>query len=175
MVWIAGFTAANSNTYGTVFSSIPQTFTHLQIRISGKTVATSGTVEPTWLQFNNDGSALYTYHRLIGDGSSATSNADISQVAAYHNFVPTSTSGYANMFGSIIVDFLDYANTNKFKTVRSLGGTDVNGAGQVTFGSALWRSTAAISSITVASNVTQFVTGTRIDLYGITTSQVTGA
>ena len=57
----------------------------------------------------------------------------------------------SNIFGFSIIDIADYTNTNKYKTMRSLLGYDTNSAyGQVNFASALWMSTAAISSISIS-------------------------
>lgn len=72
------------------------------------------------------------------------------------------------MFGAGVLDVLDYSNVYKFKTSRSLAGADMNGSGEVVFGSGLWMNTAAITSVTLTpTNGTNFVTNTRISLYGI--------
>lgn len=175
MTWIAGSTLPNSSSYGYTFSSVPQTFTHLQLRISAKNVATSGTNDQIWIQFNSDTGNNYAHHRLTGDGSSAASSGTASTGAAYLGFTPTNTSGYANMFGGIVIDILDYTNTNKNKTIRCLNGYDLNGAGLVGLHSAVWLSTAAINTILISSNVNQYITGSRFDLYGIGVSEQTGA
>jgi hypothetical protein len=74
----------------------------------------------------------------------------------------------SNIFGAIILDFLDYADTNKFKTMRSLGGVDLNGAGEVNFYSGMYSSTNAISGITLAPGVgTNFLQYSSFALYGI--------
>jgi hypothetical protein len=65
-------------------------------------------------------------------------------------------------------------NTSKNKVSRSLGGFDTNGAGRVVLYSGLYLSTVAINQIQIATDG-NLVAGTRCDLYGITTSQVTGA
>jgi hypothetical protein len=52
-------------------------------------------------------------------------------------------------FGANIIDILDYANTNKYKTTRTLSGGDNNGSGFVQFMSGNWRNTNAVTSIDI--------------------------
>jgi len=61
---------------------------------------------------------------------------------------------------------LDYADTNKFKTVRSLGGNDTNGGGNVFLMSGFFQSTSAINSVTLFTDA-NFATTTQIALYGV--------
>ena len=81
----------------------------------------------------------------------------------------------ANVFGTQIIDILDYANTNKNKTIRSISGIDNNGSGDVSLTSNLWMNTAAITSFEIGGFGVNLAAGSRIDLYGITSSSVTGA
>jgi hypothetical protein len=72
------------------------------------------------------------------------------------------------LFGTVIIDILDYANTNKYKTQRSLGGNDRNGAGYIDFSSGNWRNTNAITSIDIkALYGTGFAQYSHFALYGI--------
>ena len=57
-------------------------------------------------------------------------------------------------------------NTNKNTTVRYLGGADLNGSGNLTFGSILWPFTSAVNQIKLMADGS-FVAGTKIALYGI--------
>ena len=82
-------------------------------------------------------------------------------------WITTANSG-ANMFGSGVIDILDYANTNKYKTVRTLSGDDKNGSGYVVFGSGLWQNTNAVSTITLTNHgATNFQQYSSFALYGI--------
>ena len=58
------------------------------------------------------------------------------------------------------------SSTNKNKTVRYLGGADLNGSGHLTFGSILYPFTTAISSIILSADGS-FVSGSIMSLYGI--------
>jgi hypothetical protein len=142
------------------FTSIPQTYTHLQIRGIAKAVNNE---QGYFLQINGDTASNYTSHLLYGDGSSALAFANNS----WGGIDLASTS--SSQFGPMVVDILDYTNTNKFKTVRSLGGVDNNGSGYINFFSGLWRNTNAVTSISIkeilgGGNITQF---SSFALYGI--------
>jgi hypothetical protein len=138
------------------FSSIPSTYKHLQIRAA--LLTTAGGVN---IRYNSDTGSNYTYHQLYGTGTSALANAGTSQTSGF--------IAYNNAAGSnptvAIVDILDYQNTNKYTTHRSLAGTDVNGSGgTLTFFSGLWLNTAAVSSINIIGTFAQY---SHFALYGI--------
>ena len=143
------------------FSSIPQNYEHLQIRAIHKP-STSGDFD--WsIQFNGDTAANYSKHQVFGDGTSAIATGTASQ---------TQISGGFNQYtdwGSTVMDILDYQNTNKNKTVRTLTGADRNGAGVVGIRSGYWNSTSAVSSILIipTSGSTGFAQYSSFALYGI--------
>lgn len=151
------------------FSSIPSTYKHLQIRFIARDSDTGTTFDYTTLQYNGDtSSANYTYHVLSGNGSAAAGSGGGTGIVNY------SVGGYiaaggntANLFGAGVIDILDYANTSKYKTVRTLSGMDKNGAGWVHISSGLWLSTSAISSITVGSQTGSLVQYSQFALYGV--------
>jgi hypothetical protein len=174
MVWIAGQTVTAASAQLT-FSSIPQTFTHLQARITGRD-ASATTLNPSFVQYNGFGSTYPYCHSLNGNGASASSSSAQSVLIALPNLPGASAT--ANIVGSIILDILDYTNANKYKTARAIGGCDLNGSGTVTLASGFLDSTTAITALTFGGAFNSpyaFATGTRVDLYGITTSSVTGA
>jgi hypothetical protein len=175
MVWIASQTVGAGGS-GVAFSSIPQTFTHLQIRITGR--SNSSGLPTMYTGFNGDifaGSTNNASHTLVGDGATVSSVATSLQPQMnlfIGNFIPNTTT--STIQASILLDVLDYSNTNKNKTIRALMGWDANGSGKVTFNSGLWTNIAAITRIDLVPDG-NFIQGTRADLYGITSSQVTGA
>jgi hypothetical protein len=119
------------------FSSIPSTFQHLQIR----SIVTANPNARVGLQFNADTTGTnYSLHYLYGNGSTVSSG----YVA---NSFGVSVAPSGSNFAGVIVDILDYGNTNKYKVSRSLSGQDRNGAGDILIYSTLWRNTAAIGSI----------------------------
>jgi hypothetical protein len=155
-------------------SSIPSTFTHLQVRLFGRDER-SASGDDVLMRFNGDTGSNYSRHYLFGDGTALGAGGGGSVSSMYFGTV-SAASATSGMFGSVIGDILDYTNTNKNKVIRSIGGSDRSGSGEITVNSGAWYNTAAITSITILSNSsTNFVAGTRVDLYGITTSEVTGA
>ena len=170
---IASQTVGAGGASSITFSSIPSTFTHLQVRILARSTTAGANAIYNFSAFNSDGGSNYSYHTLQGDGSSAFAGGYATQTNMQFRDLPGATAT-ANAFGVAIVDILDYANTSKYKTLRYLGGYDVNGSGLVGIDSGLWQSTSAINTFTINtySNFAQYST---FQLYGITTSNVTGA
>jgi hypothetical protein len=167
MIHIASQTLSSNGFFS--FTSIPQTFTHLQFRFTGQVYVASGTgVAGLYIGANGD-SNMKGSHYLYGNGSSAISSYDSISSIAVTNY------GIANTPGVAVIDILDYTNTNKNKTLKSLYGYDANGSGWVGLNSTLYLSTTAISSLTLTGGGANILSGARCDLYGITTSQVTGA
>lgn len=150
-----------SGALSVTFSSIPSTYTHLQIRYIARN---SSLANNTIIRFNGDSATNYSTHYLVGNGSSASAGAEVSSTYIYTDILSqTSTS-----FAPTVVDILDYANTNKYKTVRSLSGIDMNGSGTVWLASGAWRNTAAITSLTFSMPAGfTFAQYTQFALYGI--------
>jgi len=156
-------TTLSSNTGTITFSSIPGTYTHLQLRCFAST--NRGTTANMQVRFNSDSGSNYSRHYLYGDGASAGAGASASQTLISLDRI----GGTSTTFGALIVDVLDYANTNKYKTVRNLGGIDLNGSGEIDLQSGLWMNTAAITSITLITvdGTMNFLTNSSFALYGI--------
>lgn len=145
------------------FTNIPSTFKHLQIR--GIAKSDSGVPAPE-LTFNSDTGTNYARHRLIGSGTAASAfgEASTTKIPALGNAgLPSATSTY----GVFVYDILDYANTNKYKTIRVFSGQDSNGSGGVDFTSGLWMNTAAVSTITLTLSSNNYTTLSTFALYGI--------
>lgn len=153
----------NGSTATITFSSISSAYKHLQVRVMAR-VAAGG--EDLTLRFNGDTGANYTRHRLTGSGTAAaaagnTSTTGITTLGSAG--MPTT----ANIYAVSIIDVLDYANTNKYKTVRMLSGQDSNGSGGVDFTSGVWMNTAAVTSLTIYANSSNFPTAASFALYGV--------
>lgn len=162
---IATVTLSSSGTV--TFSSIPSTFTHLQLRYLARSARTGATTDDLAIRLNSDGGANYARHRLTGDGATAAASGQASVNEISYNQIST-TDSTASIFGVGIIDLLDYKNTNKYTTVRTLCGHDQNGSGGVRFNSGLWMNTAAVSTIYLFASVgTNFVANSKFALYGI--------
>lgn len=148
---IATTTVGSGGSSSVTFSSIPSGYTHLQVRILAQNNRATYGFDSLNFTFNSVGGTSYANHSLRGDGSSAVSDASVNDASiGAPRSIGTTTGG---TFGGVIIDILDYANTSKFKTTRTLAGVDVNGTvgglgGAVGLSSGLFRDTTAISSIT---------------------------
>jgi hypothetical protein len=167
---IATVTVGGGGSSSISFTSIPSTFTHLQIRAIGRTnrVATGG--DYAIAVINSDTTpANYVLHQLLGNGVSASSGAFPGTFGGVFLSRWGAASDASNTFGASIIDILDYANTNKYKTFRALGGLETNSASsQVNFESNLWMNTSAITSITITPGAgTTWSQYTSFALYGI--------
>jgi hypothetical protein len=155
-----------------VFSSIPSTYTHLQLRWNAQVTAGFSNNNGIGMRFNSDNSSTYAYHTLSGDGTTASAGAVINSTIISRDIVPSTAS--TNIFGVGIVDILDYQSTSKNKTVRAIAGYDQNGVavgggtanGLIYLYSGLWQNTAAITSITITPQYTWGANST-FSLYGI--------
>ena len=159
-------TAAGSGSSVTL-SSIPSTYSHLQIR--GVNYFTGSDYRWLGIRMNGDTGNNYSAHWMLGDSNSnvyANGTASYDNVRYWNSLVPSSDYGIA-----FIIDILDYASTSKYKTVKIFAGQNDNNAdnaGLVYLGSGLWQSTAAISSLTFLNSTGSFSpTGTTWGLYGI--------
>ena len=156
-------TVSGTGSSGTIsFTSIPSTYRHLQIRAISQEATTD---QILYMTFNSDTGSNYASHLASGNGvgsgavyglASQTSIRIFGQTYGLGTTAPTAT----------VTDIIDYANTIKYKTMRSFGGTDRNGTGEVQLASGLWMNTAAISSIQLTTGA-NFTTTTQFALYGI--------
>jgi len=163
---IVGSGGTSSITFGSG-GTIPQTYKHLQIRAACKVNGTGSDFPDFFIRFNNDSTYTNYYsHQLGGDGSSA--------YASNSGGAATATGGIIGdingaQFTAKVIDILDYTNTSKNKTTRSLSGWDNNGSGQIRFGSNVWFNTTAINRIdlVVRSSPTTISEYSHFALYGI--------
>lgn len=145
------------------FTSIPQTYRHLQIRGIIRSTYSGSTEAAYYLRIN--GSLIASSHWLFGNGSGPGA---INPTNGYVGTAPAGSSP-ANVYAPFIIDILDYADTNKNKIMRILTGFDQNGSGPVSITSAIVNSTTAISTLALGEPDPNFkvATGSTIALYGI--------
>jgi len=163
---IATTTVGAGGTSTITFSSIPNTYKHLQIRYSGHLVGNANDYASLWMQFNSDTTANYSYHRLYGNGSSASADAATSQTRALTTWIPDNLTQSLS-YGASVIDIFDYTNTNKYKTIRGFNGVDLNGTGTSALYSSSWRNTAAVTSITLSPAQDSWAQYTQFALYGV--------
>ena len=164
---IATVTVGSGGSSSITFSSIPSTYKHLQLRWIAKTDR-ADTDDVVYMTFNSDTGANYSWHWMRGNGTAAIAGASTSASNIGIQYGASGDSGATNIFTGAVVDVLEYANTNINKTVRSLQGLDLNGSGWIYFESGNWRSTNAITSITLDQQYgTNFKQYSHFALYGI--------
>jgi hypothetical protein len=159
---IATTTLTSSATTITL-SSIPSGYTDLRMVAFFKLVGgPSGGVANEYFTFNGDTASNYSRTRLSGDGSAASSSNTTSSSGALQTFTPA-----AGGVGLSVFDIFSYSGST-YKTVLWSDSADVNAAGGIVCRAVgLWRSTAAINSITWQNAGDTYAAGTTITLYGI--------
>jgi hypothetical protein len=171
---IASYTVSGNSTTQFTFSNIPQNFTHLQIRASWNCYNNSSG-NSGYMGFNGDSGSNYSWHYILGSGSSASSGNGSSSGSMLFGNYPWYTGTSSPFFATNIIDILDYNNSNKNKTINSLNAYDTNGTIQGCWiFSGCWYNTNSINSITIGSSGSgnYYMPNSRFDLYGITTSNV---
>jgi hypothetical protein len=139
-------------------SSIPATYTDLRIVLAN--AFTSYALDTVKIQFNSDTATNYSATQLMGDGASASSSRQSSVSSGL-----LGRAGYQSTRPSMIIaDVFSYAGST-YKTYLSDSAADQNGSGEVLRHVGLWRSTSAITSVTLM-NVT-FQAGAIVTIYGI--------
>lgn len=142
------------------FSSIPATFTDLVISYSTR-AASTGT---TWINLTFNTGGTYTKQYLFGTGSVVNAGSGV--------FATNNNASYtANVFANGEIYIPNYLSSN----AKSIIATSVNEnnatQNETAMGSQLWSGTAAITSITFATdtgtNLAQYST---VRLYGIKNS-----
>jgi hypothetical protein len=160
---------ATSGTTSLTFSSIPSNYKSLVIR--GMCADDGGATNQRnqRIRFNADSGTNYSYH-ITGGGTPGTYVNGVAS-ASFIEFGYYGGSDNSLAFRNFIIDIEDYALVNKFKTLRALDGwspTGGPGNAGVDLVSGLWRSTSAITSLTITIDTGQaFQTGSTFALYGV--------
>jgi hypothetical protein len=164
---IATVTVGSGGAANIEFTSIPATYTHLQLRgISRGVVAAADAA--LFIYFNSDTAASYSAHQLYSNGSAVGSNVyGGNPTSSTYIGTITGATATASIFGVAVIDILEYANTNIYKTVRALTGFDSNGSGKLDFKSLNWRSTSAITTIKIQADSNNLAQYSQFALYGI--------
>jgi hypothetical protein len=139
-------------------------YQHLQIRSISKSNRSAET-EALALTFNGDSNANYAFHVVNtfagstgSSGSSSTTRIEVGSCGANE----------AGRFFPAYLDILDAFSTDKNKTIKFIGGSQLPTFPNIAFTSGLWMSTAAISTITLQPIIgTTLLPGSRFSLYGI--------
>jgi hypothetical protein len=153
------------------FTSIPQDYTHLQIR--GMVRSNTGDAD-LYMQLGNgsiDTGANYSWHLMYGEGAASLNSAYASSTSSIFAAQLPYSGTTASTFGSFIINLLDYKNANKNKTALINEGKSMYSASytptyaQITGN---WYSGSAITNIKFFNNnSTALAAYSEISLYGI--------
>jgi hypothetical protein len=150
-------TTLGSAASSVTFSSISGSYTDLVLVFSGQFSAASKQIA---LQFNSDTGTNYSATGLGGTGSATESFRDSSKGYMPLGYMPTANAQLVS-----IINIMNYSNTTTNKTSVSRSN---DAGGYVSAGVGLWRSTAAITSVTaLAYTGANFNSGSTFTLYGI--------
>jgi hypothetical protein len=157
-------TELSSSQSSITFSSIPQTYTDLVIKLSTRSTSTGGGTVDIRININGGGSGNNITNRLLyGTGSSVASVTNSTAEAGFAN----NAGATANTFASNEIYFPNYtSNVAKSFSLESVQETNATGASQMIL-AGLWNSTSAITSITFTMLSSNFDTYTSATLYGI--------
>ena len=175
---IATITGESGQTF--TITNIPQTFTHLQLRAISRVSLGSYTFSGYSMRVGNgsvDTGSNYSNHRIYTTGNGSIGADGSSNASSIDGPFFTANNAIANNVAVTILDILDYKNTNKYKTIRMLTAFDNNdtgssspGAGSIAFiqyGSAAWRSTSAINTMSFSMGGSATNSVQQFALYGI--------
>jgi len=150
-------TTLSSATATVTFSSISGSYTDLVLVCN----AVGSTLINTRMRFNSDTGSNYSYTVLGGDGSAASSfrssNSTYAQLN-YYSYLETTLKV------NHIVQIMNYSNATTYKSYLSRGNNAANGVDAIV---GLWRSTSAITTVTLSTNTGTFESGSTFSLYGI--------
>ena len=143
------------------FSSIPGTYTDLRLVYVGTNTVGGNYVGIT---LNGSTSSIYSYTRLLGSGSAASSFRQTSQTE--FRFIAQFNGQSTTIPTMGITDIFSYAGSSN-KTLLHENSNDQNGAGDVIRYAGLFQSTSAITSVTLTASAGNHAIGTTATLYGI--------
>lgn len=160
---IATTTVGSGGATDIQFTSIPSTYTDLVILLSLRSarVDTDDTIR---IDFNSFASTSLSSRRLEGNGASASSTTDASNIS----FRTLAANQFASTFGNTIIYIPNYADSNN-KRVSIDNVTENNATtAWASLSGGIWSSSSAITAIKIFSansaNFAQYSTAT---LYGI--------
>ena len=135
------------------FTSIPSTYTDLVLVAVGSTTSATQNMR---IQFNGDTSTNYSRTRILAGFSSPSTERQ-------SNANSMGVGDWGTGSGVVVINIQNYANTSINKTVLSRSNEPEYESAYI----GLWRSTAAINSVSFFKNRSSLTAGSVFTLYGI--------
>jgi hypothetical protein len=147
------------------FTSIPQIYTDLVIKLSGRTDRVS-TYDFVKLKFNGSATS-YSERSLNGNGNAAASETNNATTYGF-NYIVDAASATSNTFGNFEIYIPNYTSGNN-KSYSTDAVSENNGETAFTaFTAGLWSNTSPINAISMESHISaNFVQYSTATLYGI--------
>jgi hypothetical protein len=142
------------------FTSIPNTYTDLVFVVQAQSTAAGSNSNGMRCRINGDSGTNYSYTSM-NSGSGRETNVDY--------FIPGEIPQTSNESRNLVIfSVMSYANTSILKTILSRG--NMNQVTNTAIG--LWRSTAAVTSVSISRNfftdgTSKVKSGSTVSLYGI--------
>lgn len=152
------------------FSNLPQNYTDLVLVIRATDNRGGGSLaDGAGITFNSDTSTAstnysFTYVGARSSGTDSGRNSNFREIDVY----AIGTGNGSSTFSPIVCNIMNYSNSTTYKTVLARGGNvlDITSANV-----GLWRSTAAVTSITIWPGYNgagyTFTSGSTFTIYGI--------
>lgn len=158
--------ALSSATTTVQFTSIPQTYKHLQLRFIARENSGAGTGLSSFsIRFNSDSATNYQWHYVYGVGSTTAAGESLSASNLYGWMAQNASQ--SNVYAGGVINIFDYSATNKHKTCFFYQGAGVNStSSQIDYDSGCWRNTSAITQIDCSLG-SSFKAYSHFALYGI--------
>lgn len=156
----------SSSAASVTFSSIPNTFTDLVVKISARSDS-GGLNDASYFRLNAT-SANYSERNLVGTGSSALSGSGLSTYGGFEFKGTNGGTSTTNTFGNGELYIPNYTVSSN-KQMSYFGVNETNATNiDLAVGAVLWRDTNVISSIVFTTrSFSNFVSGSSFFLYGI--------
>lgn len=159
---IASATISGSSTASYTFSSIPSTYTDLELIINATSVGASD--YSARISFNGDtSSGLYSWNLMRGTGSAYSAL----KYTAQNDIALTTNYSIMQAPSTIKVFLQNYSSSSINKTLLGRFSQSNSTGGTASLFAGLWRNTNAISSVTVSIGGDYFGAGSTFTLYGI--------
>lgn len=157
-------TSSQSSVSFTGLGSYSSDYTDLLLRVSGRNTFVD-TMRAAYLTFNGSTSSFTTFY-LQGAGSGTPASGSLARYLGGYN-ASTSTS---NTFSSTDMYIPNYSSSNQKSFIIDHTSENNGTLAFASFQAGLWANTAAITSIAVAPDSSDWASGSSFYLYGIKNS-----